>query len=304
MKKNSPFYKQSYKLHADHFKDYAESGERADHAMSWLKTDTVDAWRHRRMYRLIEPILQIDPVSTWLTVGDGRFGKDAKEIQNRGGNAIATDISEHLLARAKSIGYINEYRIENAESLSFEDDSFDYVFCKESYHHFPRPMIALYEMLRVSRKGVILIEPNDPLSDAGFLSHLFQTMKRVVKSVLRRKHERHFFESSGNYVYTLSEQEIEKVALGMGLETIASARLNDSYVQGAEYEIFSENGPLQKTVKRRIYLKNMLSAAGLIPYELIAVVLFNEKPTLDMIESLRQNDYRISALPANPYISS
>jgi len=302
MKDKPPFNEQSYKLHADHFKEYAGDGERADHAKSWLRTDSVDAWRHQRMYNLLEPILHCDHGSTWLTVGDGRFGRDAKEIQNRGGKALATDISEHLLARAKSIGYIDEYRIENAESLSFENDSFDYVFCKESYHHFPRPMIALYEMIRVSRKGVILIEPNDPQTDAGFLSLIFQSIKKVVKSILRRKHESHFFEPSGNYVYTLSEREINKAALGLGMEMTAFSGLNDFYIKGTEYEKLCDNGPLLKKVKRNIYLKNLLSTFGLLPYELIAAVLFKEKPSDEMIELLKQKGYRISALPSNPYL--
>ena len=54
---------------------------------------------------------------------------------------LVTDISSNLLKEAKDIGYISKYKQENAESLSFQDDEFDYVFCKESYHHFPRPMM-------------------------------------------------------------------------------------------------------------------------------------------------------------------
>lgn len=44
-----------------------------------------------------------------------------------------------------------------------QDDAFDYVLCKDSYHHMPRPMIALYQMLRVARRAVVLIEPPGPV---------------------------------------------------------------------------------------------------------------------------------------------
>ncbi|MEZ5593447.1 MAG: class I SAM-dependent methyltransferase [Gammaproteobacteria bacterium] len=135
--------------------------EKAAQAKTWFVKDTVDAWRHLRMYQTIDPILEVDPQSKWLTVGDGRYGKDAKYIIEKGSDALATDISEYLLMEAKNIGYINKYKLENAELLSFQDSMFDYVLCKESYHHFPRPMVALYEMLRVTKKGVFLIEPND-----------------------------------------------------------------------------------------------------------------------------------------------
>lgn len=52
-------------------------------------------------------------------------------------------------------------RVENAEKLSSPNETLDFVLCKESYHHFTRPMLALYEMLRVATKAVVLIEPNE-----------------------------------------------------------------------------------------------------------------------------------------------
>ena len=35
----------------------------------------------------------------------------------------------------------------------FEDNSFDIVFTKESMHHWPRPYLGIYEMLRVAAKS-------------------------------------------------------------------------------------------------------------------------------------------------------
>ena len=154
------FQEKSYERHSEHFKEYCTGGAKEKHAKTWFEKDTVDAWRHQRMYQILDPILKVKS-SKWLTVGDGRYGKDAKYIIDNGCEALATDISDALLQEAKNIGYINEFKKENSESLSFDDSKFDYVFCKESYHHFPRPMLALYEMLRVASKGVILIEPND-----------------------------------------------------------------------------------------------------------------------------------------------
>ncbi|MCX7986598.1 MAG: class I SAM-dependent methyltransferase, partial [Bacteroidales bacterium] len=58
----------------------------------------------------------------------------------------------------------DKYRKENAEQLSVPDNSYDYVSCREALHHFPRPYLALYEMLRVSKKGIIIIEPIDILA--------------------------------------------------------------------------------------------------------------------------------------------
>lgn len=156
-----PFQEDSYVRHTEHFKKYAYGGEKEEFARIWLEEDTVDAWRHRRMYQAIDPIIEAIPKAKWLTVGDGRYGKDAHYLLQKGCDVIASDISDFLLQEGKKAGYISNYKQENAEKLSFNDDEFDFIFCKESYHHFPRPMIALYEMIRVARQGVILIEPND-----------------------------------------------------------------------------------------------------------------------------------------------
>lgn len=47
-----------------------------------------------------------------------------------------------------------------AESLPFEDDAFDVVFCGNLLHHLPEPLDAVAEMARVARRRVVLVEPN------------------------------------------------------------------------------------------------------------------------------------------------
>lgn len=49
----------------------------------------------------------------------------------------------------------------DAEQIDLPSDSFDLVFASEVLHHCISPHKALCEMLRVSRKYVILMEPND-----------------------------------------------------------------------------------------------------------------------------------------------
>lgn len=48
----------------------------------------------------------------------------------------------------------------NAESLPFDDDSFDVVFCGNLLHHLEQPLSAVGEMKRVARRFVVLLEPN------------------------------------------------------------------------------------------------------------------------------------------------
>lgn len=50
------FTKLSYKRNEFHFKAYARGGPKEEMAKSWLDADTVDSWRHQRMYSSIDPL--------------------------------------------------------------------------------------------------------------------------------------------------------------------------------------------------------------------------------------------------------
>ena len=303
MNSTRSFEERSYQQHAAHYREYAQDGEKATHARTWFEEDTADAWRHQRMYKLLDPILATEPQAKWLTVGDGRYGRDAKYILDRGSAAVATDISEHLLKEAKESGYLPEYKVENAESLSFCDSEFDYVFCKESYHHFPRPMVALYEMLRVVSRGVVLLEPNDLYITNSYSQILFRNLKNIVRFFLGKETSRHRFEETGNYVFSISRREVEKVALGLNYRTLAFRGINDVFFPGVEGEKISDNGPLQKKTKRLISTADFLCRLGLMDYGNLAAVVFKTEPSRELLQQLGGSDYEIVRLPDNPHIS-
>ncbi len=133
-------------------------------AKTWMEDkDTVN---HRRILKIAScflPIIHHYPGSDWLTIGDGRFGSDAHFLNEHGVNATATDIQDDLLKIGFENKFIKSYSKQNAEKLTYDSGSFDFAFCKEAYHHFPRPAMAVYEMLRVSKIGIILHEPKDVL---------------------------------------------------------------------------------------------------------------------------------------------
>ncbi|MBN2358602.1 MAG: class I SAM-dependent methyltransferase [Deltaproteobacteria bacterium] len=294
----------SYRRHADHFKPYRRGGERVERARTWLQVDTVDAWRHRRLYQVLDPILIEDPKATWLTVGDGRYGKDAKYILDRGCDALATDISDHLLQEAVRSGFLPRYRRENAESLSFGDSTFDYVFCKDSYHHFPRPMVAFYEMLRVARKGVVLIEPNDYYLNEGFIQTAAKSLKKQLRALRGKQLERHLFEESGNYIYCVSRREIEKAAVGLDCRVLAFRGINDFYLAGVEYEKISTNGRLQTKLRLMIRYADLMCRLGAKEYQLLAALVFKEGPATALLTRLSGLGFEIRRLPVNPYLTS
>ena len=125
----------------------------------------------------LKKIVEFDKNFKWLTVGDGRFGSDAMKLIEYGAtNVLCTDLDDYLIKYSAKKKEINNYKKENAENLTFSDNEFDFVLCKESYHHFPRPMLALTEMFRVAKIGVILIEPRDYYIDRPLFSFVNKTV--------------------------------------------------------------------------------------------------------------------------------
>lgn len=291
-----------YRQEESQFYDCTRGGKKEKHAKTWFEKDTIDAWRHKRMYRLLDPLLIAYPKAIWLTVGDGRYGKDAHYIRDKGLKVLASDISDVLLKEGKEIGYIDDYSKQNAEDLTFSDEEFDFVFCKESYHHFPRPMIALYEMLRVVKKGVILIEPVDQYILSTFIEALYRNTIGLLKILLGKKYVSNHYEEVGNYIYTISKREIEKVALGMNLRAIAFKGINDYYLEGVEYQKALPDNKLFKLVKRRIFLRNLLTVTGLRPWYYSSFIIFKENSTLESISNLKECGYKIVTLLKNPYL--
>ena len=291
------FEKVSYERHADHFAADLVDQKRIQKTETWFDETTADYWRHQRMY---EPVRHLahDTSATWLTVGDGRFGLDAIQLKRIGiKKVLATDISEHLLAESKRRGLIDDYRVENAEGLSFADASFDYVLCKESYHHFPRPMVALYEMIRVARRGVVLIEPNDERGR----TRLRRRMKDFVKR-LRGRHRtkvKAAYEESGNFVYGISRREMEKVCLGLNLPQLALKGLNDTYIEGVELE--TTESPMMARLEAEIAKRDKRCRRGLAEPDLLMCCIF-KRPVEEATRSyFVENGWVFLDLPRNPY---
>lgn len=306
---SSDFHFNSYQLHESGWNEYLLDEQKLEITKNWKREDTVDAWRHFRMLSSIDPLLSSFPDDYWLTVGDGRYGSDAHYIENHDVQVLATDISDALLLKAKEEGFIKNYQKENAELISFENESFDWVLCKEAYHHFPRPIMALYEMLRVTKKGVVLIEPQDKITSSVRIN-LIEKIKLFIKSkILNQKPENstiysNEFEEVGNYIYSISEREIQKIALGIGLRLIAFKGNNDFYVPGVENEEATSTSPLFKKVKRQIKYKDLRCQLKLqIPEGLVAII-FKETPTQSLINRLVEHGYHFTNLPKNPFVSN
>lgn len=135
-------------------------------------------------------------------------------------------------------------------------------------------MLALYEMLRVAKSGIILIEPNDPHINNTISEILFRHLKSVIRRMLGKDRGKHTYEDSGNYLFCLSRREVEKVALGLNYKTVAFKGINDAYLSGVEYEKFADKGPLQRRIRLKIRILDFLCRLGFIEYGLLTSVIF------------------------------
>ncbi len=295
-----------YDKHKDEWDRCTSNLEREKIAGAWLEDGTLDKWRHERMLFGLNALITGE--NTWLTVGDGRYGTDANYILKNGDQAHATDMSDKLLKIGKKLGFINSSGEENAENLSFEDESFDYVLIKEAFHHCPRAWLALHEAFRVCRKGVILIEPNDIFAKKGIRKTITRKMKLILKLLKGKKtfNQGYGFETVGNFIYSINQREIEKFLLGMHYRHVAFKKINDFYINGGELiklnsKNFKDILKIQ-LMKKSIMILNLFTFLGFEESTILSAILFKEAPDNETIEKLRKFKWDYNILPKNPYI--
>jgi ubiquinone/menaquinone biosynthesis C-methylase UbiE len=293
------FHQISYRHHRDHWQAIIEDKAWRPIIERWFDPTTADYWRHLRMYEAAQHLAE-SSAEQWLTVGDGQYGLDSVRLRAKGvAKVLPTDIADAALRDAKARGLIDEYRVENAERLSFADSAFDFVFCKESFHHFPRPFLALYEMLRVGRKGVILVEPQDQIR-----SPLRRAIYYVRRLAGRQKHfDAKRYEDSGNYVYSISEREIEKACLGINIPCVAFKGLTDFYIKGVEFEPASFSSRKFILMRTVVFLHGLLARLRLTDHNVLMCCILKEEPSPRARDLFVRSGWKIVDLPRNPYIT-
>lgn len=103
------------------------------------------------------------------------------------------------------------WSFQDAEAISFPDDSFDYCIVHAGLHHCASPHRGLLEMYRVARKGILVIEARDSL-----LMKMGIKLQRVPAYELHAVRDNSFTWGGvrnscvPNYVYRWTEREIEK----------------------------------------------------------------------------------------------
>ena len=105
--------------------------------------DHVGQYTGKLVPRLLE-IARLKPGQTVLEVatGTGIAAFAAADVVGKSGGIVATDISPHMLDRARErlASFQNSsFSVEDGQALSFPDQSFDAVICNMGLMYFPIP---------------------------------------------------------------------------------------------------------------------------------------------------------------------
>ena len=298
------YHEKSYHLHGEWYNQHYPTRESK---VNYYRNNTsygdqtVSAWLQQIFFNCLDPLLK-ETSQSWLTVGDA-YGYDAQYLQSRGSIAVATDLNTDFLSIAKEEGIITDFAAENAEKLSFGDHTFDYVLCKESYHHFPRPYAALYEMIRVAKKGIVIIEPQDPISKMPLLLMLSNLLLKKPPLLNKIWKNRFSYEPVGNFVYKVSEREFEKFAAALNLPYVAFKKINPNFhFKGAEYTDADPKNKTFKAIKLKKQVLDILVRLKIIPGQVLSAIIFKQKPENAVLHELEANGYHLVTIPKNPYI--
>jgi ubiquinone/menaquinone biosynthesis C-methylase UbiE len=276
-------------LHEKHWSEFMEDAHHRSLYDSWWKPGTVNYWRHTQLLSPVLKVLSGLKNNTWLTVGDGA-GMDAWRLLEAGfSEVLATDLDDSVLKRTKESGYITSYKIENAEALSFADNSFDFILCKEALHHMSRPYAAMYEFFRVARYGVVIIEPQDPWMDWPCRTDATQP----------------HYESVGNYVYQFSNRDLEKIAYGLNIRGIATQKMIDIYIPNCEFAECKEGDTIWEQTLLKTAQAELAMREGSAKENYVQGIFFKNTVATELFDMLKNDNpaWRFLRTDTNPYLN-
>lgn len=190
-KKRVPEPKEMEKLEFDVFED--------------LSRENYSRWFVPFVDALLKYGLPADAKILDVACGPGLLSKSLVETGKKF-TIVGVDISDYALKLAKkncsSLKSVS-FKKGSVEKLPFKDGVFDVVVCKDSFHHFNDPSLAIREMTRVLKNGGVLYmqdlrrdipmylfektnPPDTPLKMLQFYSVRASYTKEEMRNVLKK----------------------------------------------------------------------------------------------------------------------
>jgi len=176
----------------------------------------------------------------------------------------------NLDSRAQAKDFLPfKWSFQNAECLTYDDNSFDYVTIHAAIHHMSNPHKALTEMYRIAKKGVLAVESRD--------SFLMSIIEKLQLSQTY-EHDAVYFNNCKyggvnnteipNYVFRWTEREVEKT-----IQTYAPY-----YKHNIKYE-YGTSDPAILSVEKNVTLKIFVITL-LRPFHWLFLKIFTKQQNL------------------------
>lgn len=160
-----------------------------------------------KFYRKVINKLILDKKALILVCGGGELDRQVL-LQLGFENVTISNLDERMQA---DLYTPFRWEYENAENLSYQDNSFDYVIAHAAIHHASSPHRMLLEMYRVARRAMIGIEARDSLVMRIFQSFSdYQGYEQVAVFYNNCEYGGVNNTEIPNYVYRWTEREVEK----------------------------------------------------------------------------------------------
>jgi hypothetical protein len=122
-----------------------------------------------------------------------------------------------------------------------------------------------------------------------------------LKLLTGRTIKRDTYEVVGNYVYKISEREIEKMALGLNYPCIAFKGFNMYYTDNMDDVSDTTFSMTKLKVDVMTTLINLLEKLRLIQPHLLGAIVFKTTPSDACVQALKKAGFKVQFLTRNPY---
>jgi ubiquinone/menaquinone biosynthesis C-methylase UbiE len=242
------------------FEDVYRTRDRARWSFHFTTDPLTRYLRDRRLKLGLKMLGDSNLAKRSILVVCGGVGGEGMFFRRAGVTDVTvTDISEEALSLCSEFDPSLKTKALNAEAMELPDASYDVVVVQDGLHHLPRPVLGLTEMLRVSRRGVIVIEPHRGL------------VARLLGTTWEREGD-----GAVNYVFRWDGDLLEQVTRSYLLSKDATVTVKRIWDHGGIVARVASRlpKPLQLPVAKAIY--GTLNIASIAGNMMVAVVVKDE----------------------------